>query len=57
MKIIMSISIIIFSSLGGWIGQIMDHGNWLGGWGIIFGTIGGFIGIWIAFKANQYIDI
>jgi len=54
MKIMISCGILIFSSLGGWLGQLMDHGNWLGGWSIILSTIGAFVGIWIGYKVAQY---
>jgi uncharacterized membrane protein len=32
----------------------MDHGNWFGGWSILLGTIGAFVGVWAGFKAGQY---
>ena len=57
MKIIMTISIILFGSVGGWIGEVMDHGNWLGGWGIILSTLGSFLGVWVGYKASKYIEL
>jgi len=53
-KTIIFFSILILSTIGGWIGQIMDHGNWLGGWSILLSTIGGFIGIWVGYKGGKY---
>jgi membrane protein DedA with SNARE-associated domain len=54
MKAAISFSILVFSSIGGWIGQEMDHGNWLGGWSILFSTVGAFIGLWIGYKGGRY---
>ena len=54
MKVSISVGILVLGSLGGWLGQIMDHGNWLGGWSIIFSTIGSFAGIWAGYKVGQY---
>ena len=53
MKMIISFSIIVFSTLGGWIGQVIDKGNWLGGWSILLGIIGSFAGVWIGYKLGQ----
>jgi hypothetical protein len=39
--------------LGSWIGGLLDHGNWLGVWGILLGAIGSLLGIWAAYKAAQ----
>ncbi len=50
MKLIIIISLTIFGTLGSFLGELLDHGNWLGGWGIIFSTIGSFVGIWIGVK-------
>lgn len=48
------IGITIFGTLGGWLGALMDHGNWLGGWSILLGAVGSFFGIWVGYKAGQY---
>lgn len=48
-----SLGLFIFSSLGGWLGAALDHGNWLGGWSILFGAIGGFFGIWVGYKIGK----
>jgi membrane protein DedA with SNARE-associated domain len=53
-KTIIFFSTLILSTIGGWIGQIMDHGNWLGGWSILLSTIGAFIGIWVGYKGGKY---
>ncbi len=53
MKLSIAISILVFSTIGGFIGQLLDNGNWLGGWGIIFSTLGSFFGIWAGYKFYQ----
>jgi hypothetical protein len=54
MKLMIFLGITIFSSVGGWLGAAMDHGNWFGIWSILLGTIGAFAGVWAGFKAGQY---
>ena len=53
----MSVSIIIFSTIGGWLGQLMDHGNWLGGWSILLSTVGAFGGIYIGYHVGKNIGV
>ena len=50
------LGIIIFSTIGGWIGAAMSGGNWLSPWSLILSTIGAFFGIWAGYKAAQAID-
>ncbi len=57
MKIIMSVSIIIFSTIGGWLGQLMDHGNWLGGWSILLSTVGAFGGIYVGYYVGKNVGV
>lgn len=47
----------VCSTLAGWIGQLMDHGNWLGGWSIILGTVGAFAGVWVGVKIAKYFEL
>jgi hypothetical protein len=54
MKLMISLGMLIFGSLGGWLGTLMDHGNGFGGWAILLGTVGSFIGIWVGFKVGKY---
>ncbi len=49
------IGITVFGSLGGWLGALMSHGDWLSGWSILISTIGSFAGIWAGFKAGRYL--
>lgn len=53
MKLMISLGVLIFSSLGAWLGTVMDHGNGFGGWAILLTAIGGFVGIWVGFKAGK----
>jgi uncharacterized membrane protein YeaQ/YmgE (transglycosylase-associated protein family) len=57
MKIFITVSILVISTLGGWIGQLMDHGNWLGGWSIVLGTIGAFVGVYVGYKAGRHFGV
>lgn len=55
MKLMILIGATIVGGLGGWIGVSLDHGNVLGGWSILLSSIGSLAGIWVGYKANQYI--
>ena len=50
------LGVTIGGTIGGWLGAaLFDHGNWLGGWSILLSGVGSLAGIWLGFKANQYI--
>jgi hypothetical protein len=53
MKKFVTLGMLIFSTLGGWLGTTMDHGNGFGGWAILMTALGGFLGIWIGYKVGQ----
>lgn len=53
MKLMITIGVVIFSSLGSWLGAAMSHGNWLSGWSIILSGVGGIVGIWVGYKIGQ----
>lgn len=53
MKLMIFLGITVFSTIGGWLGASMDHGNWLGGWSILLGVVGSFFGVWAGYKASQ----
>jgi len=38
------------STVGGLLGTMLDHGNFLGLWSLALGTLGSLIGIWAGFK-------
>jgi hypothetical protein len=56
MKLMITIGIFVFSSLGGWLGTALDHGNFLGGWSLLLGTIGSFVGIWAGYKVGKHLS-
>jgi len=48
-----SIGVLIFSSLGGWLGTVMSHGNGFGGWAILLTAVGGLFGVWVGYKIGK----
>jgi hypothetical protein len=36
--------------LGSWLGSLLDHGNMLGAWSILFGVVGSLAGIWVTIR-------
>jgi uncharacterized membrane protein YeaQ/YmgE (transglycosylase-associated protein family) len=53
MKLFIFIGITVGGILGGWLGAMMDGGNSFGGWSILLGTIGSFVGLWAGYKAGR----
>jgi len=49
--------VIVFGTVGGWLGAALDHGNWFGLASILIGTIGSFFGIWVGYKVGQNLGI
>ena len=45
-----TVGIVVVGTLFGWIGALMDHGNWFGGWSLMLTAIGSFVGIWVGYK-------
>jgi hypothetical protein len=45
--------IIIFSTLGSWLGSALDGGNIFGLWSILLGTVGAFVGVWAGYKLGS----
>jgi len=39
--------------LGGYVGSLLDKGNFLGMWGLILSTVGGLLGVYVAYKIQQ----
>ncbi len=58
MKLMITIGITIGSTVGAWLGAaLFDHGNYLGGWSILLGAVGSFVGIWSGYKiAKNFLD-
>lgn len=49
------IGVFIGSTVGGWLGALAGHGNWFGWQSVVGGVIGSFTGIYVGYKASQYI--
>ena len=54
MKLMIFIGILAGSTIGGWLGALIDHGNWLGGWSLLLNTTGALIGVWVGYKFGRY---
>jgi hypothetical protein len=57
MKLMITIGILAVGTIGSWLGALLDHGNWFGGWSLLLGTVGSFVGIWVGYKAAQYMGV
>jgi uncharacterized protein YcfJ len=55
MKTMIWIGITIGGLLGGWLGSLLDHGNFFGIWGILLSTIGSVAGIYVGYRVGQNI--
>jgi uncharacterized protein (DUF486 family) len=53
MKLVITIGIFVGGTVFGWLGSLLDHGNWLGGWSILLSGAGSILGIWIGYKAAK----
>lgn len=53
MKLMIWVGLSLGGLAGGWLGAMLDHGNYLGGWSIIGTAVGSLIGVWIGFKIAQ----
>jgi uncharacterized membrane protein YeaQ/YmgE (transglycosylase-associated protein family) len=47
------VGIFIGSTVGGWLGAVLDHGNWFGLLSFLLGTVGSFVGVWVGYKISQ----
>lgn len=56
MKKLIYLGIAVGGGLGAWLGAALDKGNSLGGWSLLGGTIGSFVGIWAGYKLGQNSD-
>jgi hypothetical protein len=54
MKFSITLGIFVVGTIGSWLGALMDHGNWFGGWSIFLGGAGSLAGIWVGYKVYQY---
>ncbi|HEY5442389.1 MAG TPA: hypothetical protein VIJ68_02540 [Candidatus Saccharimonadales bacterium] len=53
MKIWVYTSVICSTFIGGVIGAALDHGK-AGKWSVVLPVVGVFVGMWIGYKASQY---
>jgi len=54
-KSLIWIGIFLGSTLGGWFGALIGGGNWLSWQSLLGTTAGSLLGIYIGYKASQYI--
>lgn len=57
MRRMIFLGIFIVGTIGSWLGAVMDHGNWFGGWSILLGGVGSFAGIWVGYKVGRYFGL
>lgn len=53
MKLMIWVGITIGGLIGSWLGALMDGGNYLGGWSLLFGAVGSLAGVWVGYKIGQ----
>lgn len=52
-KHLIYLGIFVGSSLGGWVGSLLDHGNFFGLWGIVLGGVGALVGVWAGYQLGN----
>jgi hypothetical protein len=57
MKLMIFLGITIVGTFAGWVGALMDHGNWFGGYSIFLSTVGSFAGVWCGYKVGKYFNL
>lgn len=50
---LISFSVIVFSTLGSFVPYLWGDMNLFDGWSLLFGAVGGFFGIWAGFKLGR----
>ena len=55
-KAITTIMVLVFSTLGSWLGAAMNHGDWFGFWSNLLGIVGLVVGVWVGHKIGDYIE-
>ena len=56
MKKLIYLGVTVGGIAGGWLGSVLDKGNALGGWSLLGGAIGSFLGIWAGYKIGKGIE-
>jgi hypothetical protein len=54
-KTLIWIGLIVGSTVGGWLGALLSHGNWLSWQSVLGDTLGALLGIYAGYKAHTYI--
>jgi uncharacterized membrane protein YfcA len=54
-KAIITISLTVFSIVGGYIPYLWGDDNFFGGWSLLLGALGAFFGIWVGVWINKRI--
>lgn len=52
-KTLIYIGIAVGGVIGGYLGSLLDGGNFFGVWGIIGSALGGFAGIWAGYRLGS----
>lgn len=53
-KTLVWLGLFVGSTLGGWLGALVSHGNWLSWQSIAGGALGALAGIYGGYKLSQY---
>ncbi|MGH7141920.1 MAG: hypothetical protein ACREF5_00340 [Candidatus Saccharimonadales bacterium] len=53
MKLMIWIGITVDGTIGGWVGALVDHGNWFGVWSLMLSGVGSLVGVWMGYKIGK----
>lgn len=54
-KLFIYLGVFVGSTLGGWLGALASHNNWLSWQSLLASAVGAFVGIWVGIKVGQSI--
>jgi uncharacterized protein YcfJ len=54
-KTLIWVGLAVGSTVGGWLGALLSHGNWLSWQSVLGATLGALLGIYAGHKASTYI--
>lgn len=55
MKLMIFAGITVVGGIGSWLGAIMSHNNYFSAASILLGAVGSLAGVWLGYKASQYL--